>query len=202
MKCICLVQPWASLVIRGAQRYETRSWETSHRGPLLIAASKKFPSECKTLCLEEPYRTALDMIDRRSIDTLPLGCILGRVDLIACVPAAAADRVALLIGNNNYADAIPIDYNHDGLGDILVPYSGSTWYVIHCHSSGLVSLTNTGTSVTTTGRGQNARALDIDGDGRQDLVWADLTGGFAGGDAIRYRLRNAAWQFCVRRNGP
>jgi len=99
------------------------------------------------------------------------------------------------IGNHNYADAIPIDYNHDGLGDILVPYSGSTWYVIQGHSNGLISLTNTGTPVTTTGRGQNARALDIDGDGRQDLVWADLTSGFAGGDAIRYRLRTTGAGF-------
>ncbi len=96
------------------------------------------------------------------------------------------------IGNHNYADAIPIDYNHDGLGDILVPYSGTTWSVLHGHSSGLTNLANTNAPVTATGRGQNARALDIDGDGREDLVWADLAAGFSGGDAIRYRLRNAS----------
>jgi RHS repeat-associated protein len=38
------------------------------------------------------------------------------------------------------------------------------------------------------GSGARAHAIDVDGDGREDLVWADLTG-FAGGDAVRYRLR-------------
>lgn len=88
MKCISLIQPWASLVIRGAKRYETRSWETSYRGPLLIAACKKFPADCKTLCLSDPFFTALDLIDPQSVETLPLGCILGRVSLAACLPAA------------------------------------------------------------------------------------------------------------------
>jgi len=92
--------------------------------------------------------------------------------------------------NQNFTGAIPIDYDHDGLGDVLVPYSGTHWYVMLGSTSGLGALTPTGTPATTTGRGANARALDIDGDGRDDLVWADLTGGFAGGDAIRYRLRN------------
>ncbi len=95
-----------------------------------------------------------------------------------------------LQSNLNYTGAIPIDYNHDGSGDILVPYSGNTWWVMLGSASGLGALVNTAAPATTTGRGNNARALDIDGDGREDLVWADLEGGFNGGDAIRYRLRN------------
>jgi RHS repeat-associated protein len=91
--------------------------------------------------------------------------------------------------NANYSGAIPIDYNQDGLGDVLVPYNGTHWYVMLGSANGLGALTATGTQATTTGRGENARALDIDGDGRQDLVWADLNG-FVGGDAIRYRPRS------------
>jgi RHS repeat-associated protein len=91
--------------------------------------------------------------------------------------------------NANYTGAIPIDYNQDGLGDVLVPYNGTHWYVMLGSANGLGALTLTGTPATATGRGENARALDIDGDGRQDLVWADLYG-FAGRDAIRYRPRN------------
>ena len=95
--------------------------------------------------------------------------------------------------NANYTGAIPIDYNQDGLGDVLVPYNNTTWWVMLGSATGLGQLTNTNAPATTTGRGQNARALDIDGDGRQELVWADLDGGFdAGGDAIRYRPRNAS----------
>jgi hypothetical protein len=40
MKGISLWEPWASLIRTGAKTWETRSWETSYRGPLLICASK------------------------------------------------------------------------------------------------------------------------------------------------------------------
>ncbi|WP_321377032.1 ASCH domain-containing protein [Trichococcus shcherbakoviae] len=40
MKGISLWEPWASLIACGAKRYETRSWPTNYRGPLLICASK------------------------------------------------------------------------------------------------------------------------------------------------------------------
>ena len=41
MKAISLWQPWASLIAVGAKQYETRSWKTDYRGPLLICASLK-----------------------------------------------------------------------------------------------------------------------------------------------------------------
>ena len=97
--------------------------------------------------------------------------------------------------NQNYNGAIPIDYNQDGLGDVLVPFNNTSWWVVLGSPAGLGPLTDTSAPATTTGRGSNAGGLDIDGDGRQDLVWADITG-FAGpqgnGDAIRYRLRNTS----------
>lgn len=40
IKALSLWQPWASLIAVGAKRYETRSWPTKYRGPLLICASK------------------------------------------------------------------------------------------------------------------------------------------------------------------
>ena len=107
--------------------------------------------------------------------------------------------VNVAITNTNFADAIPIDYNQDGRGDLLVPYSGSTWWVMLGTASGFAAPTNTSATVTTTGRGTNAAALDVDGDGLQDLVWADLIG-YAGGDAIRYRLRIAGGGFSTTIN--
>jgi RHS repeat-associated protein len=92
------------------------------------------------------------------------------------------------IVNTNFSGAIPIEYNGDGRQDLLVPYSGGTWWVMLGTASGLAAPVNTGAPVTATGSGSNARALDIDGDGLEDLVWADLVG-FNGGDAIRYRAR-------------
>jgi eukaryotic-like serine/threonine-protein kinase len=43
MKCLSLHQPGATLLTLGAKRYETRSWRTEYRGPLLIHASVSFP---------------------------------------------------------------------------------------------------------------------------------------------------------------
>lgn len=92
------------------------------------------------------------------------------------------------VTNTNYAGATPIDYNADGFEDLLVPYSGGTWWVMFGNSSGLATPVDTGAPATATGTGTNAQAMDVDGDGLEDLVWADIVG-FAGGDAIRYRLR-------------
>jgi len=53
MKIITLWQPWASLIAYDLKRYETRSWPTNYRGPLLIHAAKRpFVSAdgLKTLC--------------------------------------------------------------------------------------------------------------------------------------------------------
>lgn len=41
MKSISLHEPWASLIRTGAKTWETRSWKTNYRGPLLICAAKK-----------------------------------------------------------------------------------------------------------------------------------------------------------------
>lgn len=88
--------------------------------------------------------------------------------------------------NTNYFGAIPIDYNADGLKDLLVPYSGGTWWVMYGSASGLSSPSNTGAPATATGSG--AGAFDVNGDGLDDLIWANLVG-YAGGDTVRYRLR-------------
>lgn len=67
MKCISLHQPWASYLINGDKRIETRHWPIRHRGPLLIHAAKNTES-CSTSQKE----------------TLPFGALLGIVELIGC----------------------------------------------------------------------------------------------------------------------
>jgi hypothetical protein len=84
--------------------------------------------------------------------------------------------------------AIPFDYDANGQYDLLVPYSGGTWWVLYGSSSGLAAPQNTGAAAT--GTGASARALDIDGDGQDDLVWADRNPTpYAGGDVIRWRRK-------------
>ena len=92
------------------------------------------------------------------------------------------------ISNVNWVGATPIDYNADGLDDLLVPYANGTWWVLLGAATGLNAPVDTAAPLPRTGVDTNTRAIDIDGDGLQDLVWADLYG-YTGGDAIRYRLR-------------
>lgn len=39
--CISMHQPWASLLVAGIKKHEGRTWYTSHRGRLWIAATSK-----------------------------------------------------------------------------------------------------------------------------------------------------------------
>lgn len=77
IRALSVWQPWASLIILGKKKIETRSWKTAYRGPLLIHAAKA-TAAVKALCHQEPYRSMLAEIDSES---LPTGCILGQVTL-------------------------------------------------------------------------------------------------------------------------
>lgn len=81
MKTLSLMQPWATLVAVGAKHLETRSWSTAYRGPLLIHASKRFPSYARDLVLIKPMSTILDGIP------LPTGVVIAVVDLVDVMPS-------------------------------------------------------------------------------------------------------------------
>lgn len=40
MKAINIKQPWAQLIARGIKKIEVRTWQTKHRGPLMIISSQ------------------------------------------------------------------------------------------------------------------------------------------------------------------
>jgi len=84
MKTISLWQPWASLMAVGAKTIETRSWPTSYRGLLAIHASKRLvlPNDPEFL---KAVRD-LGLLDQE----LPLGVILGTVELYDCIPVKKA----------------------------------------------------------------------------------------------------------------
>lgn len=54
MKAISLWNPWAMLVALGLKRFETRSWDTSYRGPIAIHAAKVFPKIARASCHHSP----------------------------------------------------------------------------------------------------------------------------------------------------
>ena len=81
MKAISLLQPWASLVMLGVKRFETRSWRTNYRGPLAIHASVKFGRAQRDLCSTPAFLWAF----RAQRGPLPLGCVIATCVLSECV---------------------------------------------------------------------------------------------------------------------
>lgn len=82
MKVISLLQPWATLVVMGAKKIETRSWNTKHRGELLIHASKSkagISMVLDTMTLQETGKF-LEFIP--NLHSLPFGAIIGKLNLI------------------------------------------------------------------------------------------------------------------------
>lgn len=86
MKAISVLQPWAQLLVLGAKKYETRSWKTRHRGPLLIHAGRTFADAARALCGAEPFRRVLARAGIRGPGYLARGVLLGAVVLEDCVP--------------------------------------------------------------------------------------------------------------------
>ncbi|KAI7813867.1 hypothetical protein IRJ41_003316 [Triplophysa rosa] len=54
--CLSMHQPWASLLVKGIKRVEGRTWYTSHRGRLWIAAAANRPSPQDIAQVEAMYR--------------------------------------------------------------------------------------------------------------------------------------------------
>ncbi|KAM6195467.1 activating signal cointegrator 1 [Sarcoramphus papa] len=82
--CLSVHQPWASLLVRGIKRVEGRTWYTSHRGRLWIAATAKRPSPQEISELETTYRMLLQK-DVEFPSDYPSGCLLGCVDVTDCL---------------------------------------------------------------------------------------------------------------------
>lgn len=84
MRAISLWNPWAVLVAIGAKHFETRSWHTPYRGPLVIHAAKN--KEGMELCMKHPYFEVLSqagyIVNGRP--SLPMGCALCVVELVGC----------------------------------------------------------------------------------------------------------------------
>ncbi len=82
MKAISLYEPWATLIALGEKRYETRSWSTAYRGPLLICASQKRLPLPKIIHLL--YRAGITLDDlqfERAVAMVDLTAVLKTNDL-------------------------------------------------------------------------------------------------------------------------
>ena len=83
MKALTMTQPWASLVAELLKYYETRSWRTFYRGPLLIHASR----ETEDWFINSEYGQRHNLRDLWPLNTdIPNGAIIALCDLTACIP--------------------------------------------------------------------------------------------------------------------
>lgn len=83
MRALSVRQPWAWLIVNGIKPVENRTRATKHRGPFLVHASKQLAF------------SPADMADFRRVmrveagivipADLPVGGIVGMVDLVDCV---------------------------------------------------------------------------------------------------------------------
>lgn len=96
MKTLVVRQPWASMIARGVKTIEVRSWRTTYRGDLLIAAAKspKIPGF--------PTGVAVAVVHLADI----------RQMTPADVPAAGCgyqpDAYAWVLGNIRHCPPIPV----------------------------------------------------------------------------------------------
>lgn len=79
MRIITLWQPWASLMVMGVKRVETRPRNFNHKGELGIHAAKFKNQAFAELCKRPPF-------DRFITDyyALPFGAIIGKVNVKGC----------------------------------------------------------------------------------------------------------------------
>ena len=85
MKVITLQDPWASLVMWGEKKIETRSWKTNYRGPLLIHASKNPKKINLDLAFREPFWSVLKPHFIENSDLYYPGCIIAKCNLVDCL---------------------------------------------------------------------------------------------------------------------
>ena len=75
MKALTLIQPWASLILLGEKKIETRSWKTNYRGEIYIHAS---------LSLSKSER--VESAKKYLKSEIKPGCILFKCELVDCIP--------------------------------------------------------------------------------------------------------------------
>ncbi len=93
MKALSLWQPWASLIAADIKHFETRHWDTRHRGGIAIHAAKRLEAVSIADELAELCERAFGA-DWRS--SLPRGAIVATAELAGVWPTARAMRRGMI----------------------------------------------------------------------------------------------------------
>ncbi|MCH8828170.1 MAG: ASCH domain-containing protein [Planctomycetes bacterium] len=82
-------QPWVELILRGVKTVEVRSQNTHVRGPIYLYAAKKFSTiDAAVLAAGR---------EKINLETLPLGMIVGTVEIVDCQPSRRKDVAAACV---------------------------------------------------------------------------------------------------------
>lgn len=103
MRALTVWQPYASLLVMGLKKFETRGWDTKYRGSLLIHAAKLNDNRRKddidrTVTLLREH--GMDSLAEKLVAScsLSFGCVVGVVELTSCKP--------MMDGGSNLENAV------------------------------------------------------------------------------------------------
>lgn len=77
MKALSIKEPYATLIVKGIKKIETRSYKTNYRGPLLIHASKSK--------VEKDILANKELVSLFDFEELSYGEIIGKCEIIDCI---------------------------------------------------------------------------------------------------------------------
>ena len=116
IRALTIRQPWASAIAVGAKRIETRSWQTSWRGTLLIHAG------LNRSAIRYPARhhdTWAALQGKLDVDDMPLGAIIAIAELADCVATYDMVGYSGLIKNIGWDELRLGDYSDGRYGLVL-----------------------------------------------------------------------------------
>ena len=104
MKAVTIWQPYASLIECRLKKYETRSWKTSYRGPLLIHSGQRPMRWILKHSREDALDVAIEQFGIDQLMQLPVGRAICVVDLVDCIEMtpefiAAQNPTELAVGD-------------------------------------------------------------------------------------------------------
>lgn len=135
VKVLSIQQPFADFVFHIGKWCENRTWRTNYRGPLYVHASK--------VCAAEVSEWRDRGIDLRKHIEMRTGAIIGRVELMDCVPfrdllrfapKAIRDKQALWFGKVSTRTKIP--EHLERVATFLREVDGQTWQHVNFDPEG------------------------------------------------------------------
>lgn len=105
LKAITVKQPWATLIAIGEKKFETRSWQTKHRGQIAIHAGKSIDKEA---CEDVIIKLVLKEYGIMSYKELPTGVVLATAELVDCYKVEATIGFVSVLSNEKTLEGLEV----------------------------------------------------------------------------------------------